>query len=450
MTGKQTPRTPQPGAIARRSALLLPLAALSGCSMWDGWFGSDKVPLPGKRFDVMPPQDSLTITPGRTVTVPPPLADAGWPQPGGSPAHAGGNLAETGNFARVWSSDIGAGTSYRRRITAQPVVAGGMVFAMDSAARVSAWHAESGRSVWDMDTQSDDNRSTNVGGGIATDAGTLYAATGRADVLALEAATGKLRWRVRLPAGARSAPTVLDGRLFIPTLDDRLVALSTKDGSTIWSYQAPSTSTSVLGLPAPASADAIVVAGFATGDLQAVRATSGTVLWADSLAAARGRSSLADLSTIRAMPLIRDGRLYAIGLGGLMLAIDLRTGRRLWEREVASGNTPWLAGDWLYVLTTENQLTAISGVDGAVAWVSQLERFGDPKKSADPIHMVGPVMAGGRLVLVDSTGHLLVFDPVTGKQLARQEVSGAGAVAPVVAMGMVFLVTVGGSLVALR
>ncbi len=436
--------------VARRTALMLPLAALSGCGMFDGWFGSTKPKLPGQRYDVMAPNQALDVTQGRQVTVPPPLADTGWPQPGGSPAHGGGNLAAVGPLRQVWSSDIGRGTSYRRRITAQPVVAGRLVFAMDSDAVASAWNAQTGRSVWDFDTQSKDNRSTNVGGGISADGGTLYAATGRADLVAIETATGKPRWRVKLRAGARSAPTIVDGKLFVPTLDDRLVGLSATDGKELWSYQAPSAETAMLGLPAPASADGIVVAGFASGDLQAVRAISGTVVWADNLSAARGQTSLVDLSTIRAMPLIRDSVVYAVSVGGLMVAIDLPSGRRLWERAIASDNTPWLAGEWLYVLTTGNELAAISTRDGAVAWVNQLERYENPEKQRDPITLIGPVMAGGRLLVVDSLGRMLICDPVTGKQTGRVSVSGAGAVAPVVALGMVFLVTANGTLAALR
>jgi outer membrane protein assembly factor BamB len=439
-----------PPALARRTALMLPLAVLGGCGMFDGWFGATKPKLPGKRYDVLPASQALDVTAGRTVTVPPALADTGWPQPGGSPAHGGGNLAATGPLRQVWSSDIGRGTGYRRRITAQPVVAGGMVFAMDSAAVVSAWNAQTGRSAWDFDTQSKDNRSTNLGGGISADGGTLYAATGRADLVALDAASGKLRWRVKLRAGARSAPTIVDGKLFVPTLDDRLVGLSAGDGKELWSYQAPDAETAMLGLPAPASADGIVVAGFATGDLQAVRATSGTVVWADNLSAARGQTSIADLSTIRAMPLIRDGIVYAVSVGGLMVAIDLPSGRRLWERGIGSDNTPWLAGDWLYVLTLGNELAAISTRDGAVAWVSPLERWENPKKERGPITLIGPVMAGGRLLLVDSLGTMLICDPVTGRQTGKVSVSGAGAVTPVVAMGMVFLVTADGRLSALR
>lgn len=436
--------------LTRRTALLLPLTALSGCGMFDGWFGAEKPKMPGKRIDVLPASQALDITAGLHVTIPPVETDRSWPQPGGSPAHGGGNLAASGPLRQLWSSDIGRGTAYRRRITAQPVVAGGMVFAMDSDAVVSAWRTDSGRSVWDFDTQSKDNRSTNIGGGIAADGGTLYAATGRADLVAIEAASGKLRWRSRLRAGARSAPTIVDGKMFVPTVDDRLVGLSASDGKELWSYQAPDAETAMLGLPAPASADGLVVAGFATGDLQAVRAVSGTVVWADNLSASRGITSIADLATIRAMPLIRNGIVYAVSVGGLMVAIDLPSGRRLWERGIGSDNTPWLAGDWLYVLTMGNELAALSTKDGSVAWVSQLERWENPKKERYPITLIGPVMAGGRLLVLDSPGNMLILDPVTGKQTGKTALSGPAAVAPVVAEGMVFVVTTDGTLAALR
>ena len=39
-----------------------------------------------------------------------------------------------------------------------------------------------------------------------------------------------------------------------------------------------------------------------------------------------------------------------------MVCLDLRSGRRLWEREVGGSETPWLAGDWLFVQTLDQSL----------------------------------------------------------------------------------------------
>jgi len=42
--------------LSRRTAMLAPLAAplaLTGCGLWDDWFGSKKTPLPGQREPVL-------------------------------------------------------------------------------------------------------------------------------------------------------------------------------------------------------------------------------------------------------------------------------------------------------------------------------------------------------------------------------------------------------------
>ncbi len=159
---------------------------------------------------------------------------------------------------------------------------------MDSDGSVSAFDVATGSRRWNTDTQGEKDRSTNVGGGLAVAGGVLYATTGRARPWRWTRPAGKINWRASLGAPARSAPTVVENRLFVPTIDERLVCLSTADGKQVWSYQATAAGTIVLGEPAPAYADGLVVAGFGSGDLVALRADSGTLAWSDSLAAARG------------------------------------------------------------------------------------------------------------------------------------------------------------------
>jgi outer membrane protein assembly factor BamB len=436
----------------RRAALLLSLTALSGCSFFDNWFGSDKPPIPGKRLPVLAVRHGLDILPGAKprVSLPTPAVNADWALAGGVPSHDMGHPGLPPSIAVRWSSDIGAGGDYRRKITAQPVILAGRVFTMDSDAVVSAYDVATGNRAWRLDTQADDDETTNVGGGIGADGTTVYAATGRADLVALDTATGKLSWRVKLPNAARSAPTIVGGSLFVLTIDDQLIALSTKDGKTLWSYQAGASDTTVLGLPAPAVADGLVVAGFGSGELIAFRAAGGTVAWSDSIAAANGRNSLTDLSTIRGRPVIKDGRVYAIGLGGLLVAMDLRTGRRLWEREIASEESPVIAGDWIFLMSTDSQVAALSRADGTVVWVTQLDQYENMEKHRDPIHWIGPVLAGDRLVVCGSDESALALSPYTGAILGKQSLSAVPSLAPVVAGGTLYMVTDDATLSAFR
>ncbi len=437
--------------VSRRAAMLALPLAVGGCSLFDDLFGDTKEKLKGKREAVLPARRGLEIDPAdhRPVSVPAPVAVPEWTQAGGTPTHVVGDIAVSG-LQPAWHADIGEGGGYRAKITGQPVVAGGRVFTMDSDGAVSAFAIEDGRRQWRTETQGEDDRSTNLGGGIAVAGGLLYATTGRAEVLALDAGSGSIKWRQSLGTPARSAPTVVEGKLYFTTLDDQLMAYNGADGTRLWAYKASTASTTVLAAAAPAVAEGFVVAGFGSGDLITVRADSGTLAWSDSLAAARGRNSLLDLSAVQALPVVDRGRIFAIGIGGLFVSLDLRSGRRLWERDVGGGQTPWLAGDWLFVQTLEQTLAAISWTDGRVRWISDLPRWDNPEKQRDPLFWSGPVLAGGKLVLAGSNEQALSVDPANGTILGKQDLSGPASLAPVVAGGSLFIVTDDGTLQAFR
>ncbi len=243
---------------------------------------------------------------------------------------------------------------------------------------------------------------------------------------------------------------VVENRLFVITMDDKLLSLAADDGRQLWSYQAATSATSLLGQPSPAYSDGLVVAGFGSGELVALRAETGGVAWTDSLASARGRNNVGNISSIRGLPVIADGRLYAVGLGGLLVALDLRSGRRLWERQISGENTPWAAGDWLFVTSAEQQIAAIRRQDGSIAWVSDLPRWKNEKKQVDPIFWFGPVLAGDRLIVAGTNEEALAISPYSGEVLGRQQLSGPASLGPVVASGTVLIVMQDGDILALR
>jgi outer membrane protein assembly factor BamB len=436
--------------LGRRAALLAPLAA-GGCSLWDNWFGTKKTPLAGKREPIVGGRKTLQADDGAPkVVLPPEVRNAAWPQAGGNPVHFMGHLAAGDRLAEAWSADIGAGGGYRRKILAQPVAVDGIVYVMDSDATVSAFDIANGGRVWRSDTRGEHDRSTNIGGGLTVDQGTLYAVNGLAELVALDAAKGTERYRSRLGAPTRSAPTVVEGRLFVTTIEDRLLALATDDGRQLWTHQAANATTSILGRPAPAYADGLVVAGFGSGELATVHAESGTVVWTDTLAAALSGVSLADFSAIRGLPVIGDGKVYAISMGGLTVAVDMPTGRRLWEREAAGEDSPWAAGAWLFIVSLDQKVAAVHRDDGQVAWVTNLPRWENPQKQKDPITWFGPLLAGDRLIVAGTNHQALAVSPYTGEILGQQHLSGAASLRPMVADGTVFVVTDDGRLLALR
>ena len=440
---------PQRGrSLSRRAALLAPLA-LAGCG---DWFGANKKPLPGVRLDVLPPERNLTVTGNAAgpIQLPPPRRNPDWPQVGGNPEHRMGSLVAGSGLAVAWRANIGQGASYRRMLTASPVVAAGQVFTMDAAGVVRSFTLADGRQLWRFNTKAPHDRSQEVGGGISFDAGTLYAGTGRAEVLAIDAAKGILRWRRAVGNPVRAAPTIVAGRLFVPTIGGLLLALAATDGKQLWSYQAQTASVGILGDPSPAVAEGLVIAGFASGELTALAADGGAVQWSDVLGAAYASASPADVSAIRALPVIDGSIVYAISLGQLMVADDLHSGRRVFYLEVGGGDTPAVAGDWLFLLTSEQRLAAIERNTGLVRWITQMPVFKNEKHKRGPILWRGPVLAGGRLLLAGDHGELAAVAPGDGKILQTQRLPAPAALAPVVADATVLVLLRDGTLTAWR
>lgn len=442
--------------LSRRAALLLPLG-VAGCGAFDAFdslLDAPKAKLPGKREPVAAAaQRGLDIAPGKrgiaAVPLPTPMPD--WPQAGGNAAHAPGHPAAPGVLGPTWTASVGEGTEYRQRILSPPVVAAGRVFAMDANGKVSAFELATGRRLWAMGTRPKGDRSTNVGGGVAASSTRVWATTGRSELLALDAATGKILWRQPLGAPARSAPTVADGRVFATTLDSKLLAFAADTGTPSWTYQAVTkVQTMLLSGSSPAAADGFVVAGFGSGDLITVRADTGALAWSDSLAGARASSTLIDLSAISALPVIDGGRVFAISDGGLFVSIDLRSGRRLWERDVGGSQTPWLAGDVLYVITQQQVLAAIDARDGHPIWDYDLPRYRNVQKQSGPVRWVGPLLAGNRLIVASSSSRLAVFQPSTGLPIAAFHTDTSVSLPLITAGGYVLLLDDGGTLRAFK
>jgi outer membrane protein assembly factor BamB len=449
--GKATGGTAKTVGLSRRAVLLAPLA-LTGCEMVEGWFTTKKDPLPGKREPLGAIRRGFTPDENAPrVALPAAVRSAAWAQAGGNPTHLMGHLSLGNAVSQAWTADLGVGGGYRRKLLARPVVSDGVVFAMDSNARVSAFTLNAGARLWRTETVSDDLDSTNVGGGLCWDGGTLFAVNGVSELLALDPAKGTVKWRRSIDVPARSAPTVADGKVFLTTIDSKLLALSAADGHVLWSYQATQTPTTILGGPAPAYAQGIVVAGFGSGELAALRVESGGVIWTDGLGVTQGRSALADFLAIRGDPVISNGQVYASGLGGLTIAADLLTGRRVWERRVASINTPYLAGSWMFVISTEQEIGAINIDDSRVSWVASLPRWENPEKKKNLITWYGPIAAGGRLVALGSNHEALFLNPSTGETVHTQTLSDAPApFAPTIVEGTMLVVTDDGRLTAWR
>ena len=429
------------------AALLLALGP-AGCD----FFADKKQPLPGERISVLGIGGGVEPDPklaGAAITLPPPAVNRDWPEPGGSPAHVMGHLALPEKLTRAWDTSIGEGSSRYTKVMSQPVIAGGRIFAMDGGVQVSALDAASGNRIWRVDLKPDDLRGNAFGGGPAFWNGRLYVATGYAEVLALDPADGKVIWRKNVAAPVHNPPTVADGRIFAVTVDNELNALSTEDGRRLWAHNGIPETAGLLGGASPAVEGEVVIAPYTSGELFALRVENGRAVWSDSLAASRSANAVAGLADIRGRPVIDRGKVFAVSHSGRMAAIDLRTGDRVWEQQVASSHSPWVIADHVFVLANDNQVVCLTRSDGKVRWASQLRRYEDERKKSDPIVWAGPVLGGNRLIVLSSLGEAVSLSPYTGELVGQQSMD-TGYLGPVIADNALYLLSDDANLSAYR
>ena len=115
----------------------------------------------------------------------------------------------------------------------------------------------------------------------------------------------------------------------------------------------------MFGSASPAVGQGTVVAGFSSGELNAYRYENGRQVWQDALQRTSIRTSVSSLSDIDADPVIDSGQVIALGQGGRMVALELTTGQRQWELNIAGIATPWVAGDWIFVVTDDAKMLCI-------------------------------------------------------------------------------------------
>ena len=163
----------------------------------------------------------------------------------------------------------------------------------------------------------------------------------------------------------------------------------------------------VFGTATPAFSQSTVVAGFSSGELTAYRYENGQPVWQDALSRTGVSTVVGTISDIDADPVIDQGRVFAIGQGGRMVAVELITGQRAWEINIAGISTPWVAGDWVFVVTDDAKLVAIARNTGKIRWINQLPAWLKMKAKRGPISYVGPVLAGDRLIVAGSNGVLV-------------------------------------------
>jgi eukaryotic-like serine/threonine-protein kinase len=296
--------------------------------------------------------------------------------------HLDGSLA--------WSRPLGDSPGF----VATPALAGDAVVTYTSAADVRSLAAASGDTRWSQVV------SSVVGmfpGSPTYAAGTVYAVP--YELVALDAASGSVRWRRDGIGCFVCSPAVADGRLFIgggPAAGRKLLALNPATGATRWSFR-PSGGSSFSWSASPAVSGGRVFqsafverAGTKTYWLYAFSASRGKLLWKAKLDTSKFLTS--------SSPAVAAGTVFYVAPGGRIYAFRASNGKQVWSKKIApSASSPAVAGGVVY-FGAGVTLYGLDTRSGKTLWSA--------KTSSDPSD---PAVVDGSLYVGSGDGTLYAF-----------------------------------------
>lgn len=372
----------------------LALIALSGCGGIP-WFGGDKDPTPPTPLTKLEPEVVLR---------------------------------------QVWSRDVGRGTD-GKRLHLVPAFAGDRVFTADARGRVTAVDADDGRVLWQRDLD------LPLSGGPAATSDRLVVGSTKGDLVALSVRDGSELWRARTNSEILSVPQLGEGLALVHTLDDSVYAFAADSGEQQWHYTHKAPVLILRGGSTPSVLPDGAIVGLTGGLLVKLGLDEGIPLWTVRITPPMGRSELERITDIDADPVVVGNTVYVGTYNGDLAAVDAQSGAVLWRRtlSVYAG----LAADQqsLYVTDASDHVWAADQATGAGRWRQERLAYR---------HLSAPALYGDLVLAGDLDGYLHGLARDDGRLAARVRIAKAPLSArPAVRDGRTYVLADDGTLAAL-
>ncbi len=381
-----------------RMLLIGLLLALSGCSTVDsvtstvgGWFGS-----------------------GQTKAKPAELVE----------------FKPTATLAEAWKAETGdnGGYLFSPQAEGDAVVAAGGNW----VARIAV---PTGSLVWRVDT------GVKLSAGVGVGSGLVLAGGSEGELLALDMASGQLRWKAALSSEVTGQPLAVGDMVIARTIDGRLHGIALADGSRKWLYTRNLPALSLRGSGGMAARDGVLYAGFPGGKLVALNPVNGAQLWEATVALPHGSTELERVADIMGNPVVDAQQVCAVAYQGRVACFDRSNGSLLWSRDTSSNSGLAMDESNLYVTDDKDAVTAYDKRSGRAGWrQDKLARR----------QVTAPLALGAWVVVGDGEGYVHVLSADDGGFVARAQVDSSVRTAPA-DIGPGFVVeTAKGSVVAFR
>ncbi len=332
-----------------------------------------------------------------------------------------------------------------------PTVVGDYVVVADRLGMIMAFNRANGNRVWERDLQAqyaaqgegwlDGAESLRISGGLVSYGDNVVLGTENGDVIMLNGVDGSVVWHTNVKAEIVSDPALDGNHVVITASNGKVFGLNAENGEERWSMITDVPALSLRGTGAPALASGGAIFGTANGKLTVAVLDNGQQVWEARLAIPKGATELQRLVDVDAAPISRGELIYNIAYNGQLAAVEMRTGRVVWQREYSSFQNLDIYGQTIYATDADDRVYAINIDGGIERWVNA---------DFEGRELTAPVYYNGSIVVGDSFGYLHFIDAASGETEGRLEVGSDVYVAPVVADNELYIQTRDGTLLAVR
>jgi outer membrane protein assembly factor BamB len=250
--------------------------------------------------------------------------------------------------------------------------------------------------------------------------GILYVNNQRGETMAIQARTGRVRWRRTTARVYDSTPAISGQRLFVGSFDPGDVqALDRRTGRRLWRL-----TTGGAVESSPVAVDGLVYATSKDRRVYAIEEATGRVRWAFRTG-----------GEVKDSPSVWAGRVYVGNYAAEVFALDARTGRVRWRRALGGvrgdriySSVPIVDGV-AYLATVRGSIYALDARTGATRWQREIPGY---------VYST-PAVSRGRLYIGNYVGQVHAFDARTGASAWMRTVGGTISGSPTVVGDLVYV-----------
>ena len=358
--------------IGRQTAVVMLSVTLAGCSTVEGWFTLD---------------DDEGNTPAQLVDIDSEIS-----------------------IDKLWSTSVGngQGDAYHHL---RPVIADDIIYAASNDGVVVALDRRDGDRVWREEYD------IPFSGGVGYGEGMLMLGSSDGQVLALDANNGSQLWMADVRGEVMSPPQTNGRVVVVQSYNGKIQGLDADDGSELWVYDSNLPVLTLRGTSTPIIYEKFAIAGFGNGKVIAFDINSGAVRWEARVAIAQGRSEIDRIVDVDGTMIRVGTTLFAVSYQGRLAAIDISTGRKIWQEEISSYAGVGQGFGNIYVSEESGTVTAFHRNGQGIRWQQPALSY---RRLSAPRAIKGFVAVG------DLDGYIHFMSQVDGHFVGRTSVDGDG------------------------